>query len=132
MRTHKQWADRARRDGPPNALHTSTPSLTVSARNDKSPAMRGNDVVLRVSGLWALSAVLGIGFAARKPRGWRQPQNTGTVSDWGESFGLVYGLRREISQLRREIERLQEEQRDLLRIVARVNELLEREILRIR
>ena len=165
MRTHKQWADRARRDGPsgealaesvgaqtarqtlyprhygadltrggwPNALHTSTPSLTVSPRNDKSPAMLGNDVVLRVSGLWAsrlLSAVLGIGFAARKPR--RQRQNTGTVSDWGESFGLVYGLRREISRLRRGIERLQEEQRDLLRIVARVNELLERETRRIR
>jgi hypothetical protein len=103
MRTHKQWADRAGRDRP------------------------SGEALAEL-----VSAVLGIGFAARKPREWWQRQNTGTVSDWGESFGLVYGLRREISRLRREIERLQEEQRDLLRILTRVNELLARETRRIR
>ena len=79
-----------------------------------------------------LGTVLGFGLAVRKRRGRRQPQNNGTVSEWGESLGLVYGLRLEISRLRQEIERLQEEQRDLLRILTRVGELLERETGRIR
>jgi hypothetical protein len=107
----------------------------LGAKRQISDLMQGNDVVLAVSGRWAaglFGTVLGFGLAVRKRRGWRQPQNNGTVSDWGESLGLVYGLRLEISRLRQEIERLQEEQRDLLRILTRVGELLERETRRIR
>lgn len=107
----------------------------LGAKRQISDLMQGNDVVLAVSGRWAaglLGTVLGFGLAVRKRRGRRQPQNNGTVSDWGESLGLVYGLRLETSRLRQEIERLQEEQRDLLRILTRVGELLERETRRIR
>ena len=91
--------------------------------------MLENEVV-RWPGLSAagiLGAVLGVGFAVRNRQGWRQPLNTGTMSDWGERLGRVYRLRLEISRLRREIERLQEDRRDLLRVLARIGELLERE-----
>jgi hypothetical protein len=68
--------------------------------------MLGNEAVGWLPGLSAagiLGAVLGVGFAVRNRQGWRQPHNTGTLSDWGEGLGRVYRLRREIERLQEDV-----------------------------
>jgi len=51
----------------------------------------------------------------------------GSVTDLSEGFAMVHTLRVEITRLREENERLQEDRRALLTVLSRLGELLEQE-----
>jgi len=74
-----------------------------------------------------LAGVLGVKFALRNRQGRRHLNMAASVTDLSEGFVMVHALRVEITRLREEHERLLEDRRDLLKVLSRVGEILERE-----
>jgi hypothetical protein len=90
-------------------------------------------MVLWLSGLsvaMLLAGLLGVKFIVGNRQGRRLPNMAGSLTDLSEGFALVHALRVEITRLREEHERLLEERADLLRVLSRVGEILEREAAR--
>jgi hypothetical protein len=84
--------------------------------------LSGLSVVVLVAG------ALGVTFALRKRPGHRHLKMMGgSVTDLSEGFAMVRTLRLEITRLREENERLQEDRRALLNVLSRLGELLEQE-----
>jgi hypothetical protein len=77
-----------------------------------------------------LGTVLGVVLARRQYRRREQRDLGGSVTDWGQSRALVYALRREITRLGQANERLQVDRTELLAILTRVADFLEREVRR--
>jgi hypothetical protein len=102
-----------------------------------APAIEGVRVVLREDPaswllvLWAgllIVVMVGVLLATWQQRR-RGPLGTGgSVTDWGESLAVVYELRREIERLREENLRLWEERAELGKVFGRVVERLQQEV----
>ena len=76
-------------------------------------------------GLGLLVVVIWGVFAARHRRRPEPRAKGASVTEWGQNLALVYELRREIKRLGEENQRLSEERGELVKMLARVVELLQ-------
>lgn len=75
-----------------------------------------------------LTRLLGVKFVGRNRR---PPSTAGSLSDLGEGFALVHTLRVEITRLREDNERLLADREEILKVLSRVSDTLEREAVRL-